>query len=348
MNIRLLLMNGLLVLCAFLVAVPGWAAEQGIVVATVITINGRLDFRVNADADWKPAKKGEALYEGYQVRAEIGNKAMILYNVNKARVLINENTQVEVHMQAAAKPSQSKVRTKLIMGEIYNQIKSGSNYEVETPSSVASVRGTVFDAQFNPESDEATYLVLDSTVELMNQLGSVLLQQYQTSTVSTGQAPPDPTTLSPDEAKKLTAWKDGVEPKWRLNMVPEGGTSHETGSSFTLGLALLVTKTLAFDNSASLELESFTATSDIIEFSTDGGKSWTSGPRINIVNGLANLQARVKAEGQVEITAAADDCEPAVVGITVTKAKDRKRVEILFTDPDGTTQKTLILELEEK
>jgi len=56
----------------------------------------------------------------------------------------------------------------------------------------------------------------------------------------------------------------------------------------------------------------------------------------------------VKAEGSAEITAAANDSEPSVISINVTKAKDRKRVEIQFTSPNGKVSKTLILELEEK
>ncbi len=344
-----LLMNGLILLFVFLAFLPGYAAAQkGDVVATVVLINGHVDFRENASANWKPAKKFEALYEGCQLRAETGNKAKIIYNATGASVLINENTQIEVHSQAGAKPKLSKDRTKLIMGEIYNRIKPGSKYEVETPSSVASVRGTVFDSQYDPESDEATFLVLESTVELMNQLGTVLLNQYQTSTVKTGSAPPDPTTLSSSDAKKKTAWKDGVEPRWRLNMVPEGGADHEVGAAFTIGLAVLNTGTLSLDNSASFALKSFAALGDAFEFSIDGGKTWTGEPRVTIVNGLASFQARAKAVGGTELTASVNDAEPATIALNGTKPKDRKSIDIQFTDPDGKTQKTLKLELEEK
>jgi hypothetical protein len=189
---------------------------------------------------------------------------------------------------------------------------------------------------------------MQSTVELMNQLGTVLLNQYQTADVRVNQQPGAPQTLGKSAAVNLTKWTDGVEPRWRLNMVPEGGANQEAGSTFTIGLTLLEMKTLRLDNSASLELKSFSANSDIIEFSTDGGKTWSGAPRVRILNGLSTLQARVKAEGQVEITAEADDTEPATVGLTVAKAKDRKRIELLFADPDGANKKTLILELEEK
>ena len=44
-----------------------------------------------------------------------------------------------------------------MMGEIYSHVVKNRNYEVETPSSVASVRGTQFDSKYDPESGEATY-----------------------------------------------------------------------------------------------------------------------------------------------------------------------------------------------
>jgi hypothetical protein len=337
----------LLVLLAFL---PGEAdSQQGGVIATIININGRVEYRENEKADWKPARKSDALYQGYQLRTETGNKAMILYNNSGSRVLVNENTQIEIQAEAAATGAKpTKERTKIIMGEIYSRISSGKNYEVETPSSVASVRGTEFDSKYNIETDEATYVVLVSTIELMNQLGSVILQQLQTSTVKLGEKPQEPKTLSKGDAQKLTVWTKGVEPKWRLNLAPEGGADHEVSGVFDIGLTVLDTKTTTIDNSASFDLRSFTSSSDIIEFSTDSGKTWSATPVVRVVNGVATVRARVKAEGSAEITAAANDAEPSVISINVTKAKDRKRVEIQFTSPDGKVSKTLILELEEK
>ncbi len=329
---------------------PGLAdAQQGAPVATIININGKVEFRENDKADWKTAKKYEQLFQGYQVRTATGNKAMLLYNLSKSRVLVNENTQIEIQAQTTATGSKpTKERTKLLSGEVFSRITPGTNYEVETPSSVASVRGTSFDSKYNLETDEATYIVLESTVQLMNQLGTIMLNQLQSSTVKLGEKPQDPTDLSKGDADKLTQWKDGVEPKWRLNFAPDQGTDHETGAEFDILLSVLDTKTGGLDNTASLAIKSFTASTDIIEFSVDKGKTWVALPELRVVNGIALFRARVKAEGSVEINASADDAEPATVTLNVTKAKDKKKIEIQFTSPDGKETKTLILELEEK
>jgi hypothetical protein len=236
------------------------------------------------------------------------------------------------------------------MGEIYSQVTK-NNYEVETPSSVASVRGTKFDSKYDPDSGEATYLVMQNVVEvrdLMNQFATVLLKQMQMTTAKKNEAPKNPTDVSKDDANKKTNWTKGAEPKWKLNIVPEGGASHEVGTTFTLSLYTIDAKTGSMDSGASLDIKSFTASSDIIDFSTDKGKNWTTTPQIKISGGTASLLARVKAEGTVEITASADNVEPASSTLTVTKAKQRKTIDINFADPDGKNPKTLTLELEEK
>jgi len=352
MNKRFLQWRVLLLLLAILAFLPGavWP-QQGTPVAVIININGKADFRKDEKADWKPAKVKDVLFHGYQLRTETGNKAVIFYNATRARVLVNENTQIEVQAQATtAGGLPTKDRTRLMVGEIYSQV-TGKNYEVETPSSVASVRGTIFDSKYDPDSGEATYLGMQGVVEvrdLMNQLGTVLLKQMQMTTVRKNEKPKDPIDVSKNDANKLTNWTKGAEPKLKLNMVPEGGASHEVGTTFTLSLYTLDVKTGSIDSGASLDIRSFTVSSDIIEFSTDKGKNWTTTPQIKITGGSASLLARVKSEGTAEISVSADNVEPAVSTLTVTKAKIRKTIEINFTDPDGKNPKTLTLELEEK
>jgi len=353
MDKRFLMWKISLLLIAMMAFLPGAALPQGAPpVAVIIKINGKADYRANDKDDWKPAKVQDGLWQGYQLRTETGNKAVIFYNATRSRVLVNENTQIEVQAQATvAGGKPSKDRTKLMMGEIYSHVVTKSNYEVETPSSVASVRGTQFDSKYDPDSGEATYLVLQSVVEVrdfMNQLGTVILKQMQMTTVKKNEAPANPTDVTKNDANKLTNWTKGVEPKWKLNMAPEGGTSHDVGTTFTLSFYLMDTKTGGIDSGASLDLASLTVSSDIIDFSTDKGKNWTATPQVRITGGTASLLARVKSEGTVTITCSAENVEPAGTTITIAKARNKKTLEIIFTDKDGKNPKTLTLELEEK
>ncbi len=73
-----------------------------------------------------------------------------------------------------------------------------------------------------------------------------------------------------------------------------------------------------------------------VSFSVDEGETWTSPPpEITLVNGQTTVTCRIITEGQVTITASAEDAETATMEITVTTPKDTKTLEMIFTDPDG-------------
>ncbi len=341
----------MLMITAFLGNIPGEAEAQNEVVAIVININGSLEFRADNRSAWKQAKKKEPLYDGYQLRTDTGSKAVIVYSSSGSRVLINENTELEIQAQRASSGARaSNERTKLILGEIYSKVTAGSKYDVETPTSVASVRGTEWNTLF--DGNEASYWVVNvnSVVEIMNQFGSVALTQLQTISVGPGETPSDDKVkdLSKGEVNKIISWTEGVDASWKLNIIPEGGDTHEMGAAFGLTIWAQDPETGGIDANASFALSSFEVSNDVIEFSTDNGKTWTQSPQVTLVNGQAQLQARPTAEGSVDITARAEDAEPAVVSIKVSKVKEILTIELKFTDPDGSGERTLILELEEK
>lgn len=345
---------GLTTLLLFSIMLSAAIAQQddkGDVVAIVIRINGALDFRENATSDWKQAKAKEPLYQGYQIKTETGNKAVIMYAGSGSRVLVNENTELEVQAVtevAGKKPTGE--RTRLMIGEVFSRVRSGTNYDVETPTSVASVRGTEFNSSFS-EDGEATFLVIDeSVVEVMNQLGSVLLSQRQTISVSEGDTPSDAevTTLTEDDANTAVDWIEEVEPSWKLNMTPEGGDTHEMGQQFALTIWAEDKDTGAIDANATFALSSFSASSEVLEFSGDDGRTWTNAPNVTIMNGQARVMCRAVSEGSCDISIQAENTEPASMSISVKETKRKIEVQMNFTEQDGTGEETLILELEEK
>jgi len=229
-------------------------------------------------------------------------------------------------------------------------VKEGSNYEVETPTSVASVRGTEFNANFSQEG-EASYLVYDnSMVEVMNQLGSVLLRQLQTVSIKAGDTPTDDKvkTLTQNQANNAVNWTNRVAPTWKLNISPEGGGAQEMGKQFVLTIWAQDPATSSIDANATFALTGFEVSGDVLEFSTDNGKTWTNAPRVTLSNGQARVFARAIGEGSCDITVTAENAEPSTIQITIAKAKQKIKIELKFTRPDGTGERTITLDLEEK
>lgn len=332
-----------IVLLVLLVSFAGMALTQEKEhVANIIRINGTLEFRGDSGQEWEEVVKVPgALYDGNQLRTGTGDKAIIMY-LSGTRVLINENTVIEI--QGSAERGAEK-KTNLILGEIYNRVRTGDKYQVETPSSVASVRGTEFNAQTDGNTD--TYLGMSGLVEVMNDLGQVLLGQLQMTTVQKGQGPAEAEDVDPDVAKKMTEWIEGVEPTWKLNLVPEHGTDQQLEGVFTLSIWALRDGSL--DADAAFPLTEFSADSDAIEFSTDEGATWLSDPpQITLINGQASLTCRIMEEATVSITAKAEDAQTAILDITASRPAEQKTIYMKFTDPDGGGEINLIWELEEK
>jgi len=320
-------------------------------VAFVLKVNGTLKFREKAGIDWKIVKKKQQpLYNGYQLKTDVGNKALIMYK-SGTRVLVNENTELEITAAIKGKNQQAtSERTKLIIGEIYSKVNPRSKgYEVETPSSVASVRGTEFNSLF--DDGEATFLVVKNIIEILalSGTGTISLNELQMITIPTGQGAGEVTTLTEKQTEKIIGWTEGVEPIWKLNIVPQGGNKQEIGKVFGITVWALNTETNFIDNDASFELAAFDVDSGIIEFSTDEGKTWTSLPDVVMIsNGQANLVARGNSEGSVNILAMAEFSEPAVLNLNMVVPVERKKIELKLTDPDGSGEKTIEIEFEKK
>ena len=325
------------------------AQEGGRTVAAVIVrINGGLDYRTGNDGDWKPGRVKQPLYNGDQLRTMTGQKAVILYN-SSTRVLVNENTIIEINTQQSspgAKPTGE--RTRLIMGDVFSKVRKGTNYDVETPTSVASVRGTQFNASYN--NGMAQYLVLESVVEVMNQLGNVLLRQLQAIDVGEGDTPEegDIRTLSRNQAQNIVGWTEDIDPTWRLNIVPEGGSGRTPGEPFGITIWAESFDTGTVDGSATFSLLSLSAVPNIVEFSTDNGSNWSVSPALTIVNGQTSLMARFTETGEAQITAQAQDTEPATLSMSAGEGKDRLKIELKYSDPEGSDDTSLIIDLKEK
>ncbi|MHB9030509.1 MAG: FecR family protein [Candidatus Latescibacterota bacterium] len=186
-------------------------AQQDIV-ATVIAVNGQLQFREKADSAWKPAKKLDSLSEGCQIRTGTGSRAILVCNFTGTRVLMNENTHIEVHsLINTSHRGQSIGRTKLLSGEVHVKGRGG-RYELDTPA--ASVKasgdpaeyGTVFQAGYDTKTGAASFLVFQNAITIANAHGSVLLEKYQAVEVKAGRKPGTPRSISEEQALLSLHW----------------------------------------------------------------------------------------------------------------------------------------------
>ncbi len=120
---------------------------------------------VSSGGNWLAASDGMKLSEKHRIRTGKSGEAVITF-FESAIVELGPNTEV-----AVGKSSLSKVAVRLEEGSVWNKVlKIGGlkEYEVSTPNSVATVRGTEFGVDYNKSEGESWLTVGEGEVEFDN------------------------------------------------------------------------------------------------------------------------------------------------------------------------------------
>ncbi len=112
-------------------------------------------------------------------------------------------------------PPQIRLLIGRIWLEITRRIDSGPSFEIETPSSTVSVRGTVFAVEVDEE--QTTYVYVESgQVEVAGESGSLLVDPGQSAVAQKGKRPeaaPEPRPGGKPSWKETGVGKPGKGPK---------------------------------------------------------------------------------------------------------------------------------------
>ena len=141
---------------------------------------------VNASDGWTVGIQAQELYTGAQVKTGINARASLTFE-NIGVLRLEQNTQITV-----SELTPITVRVYQTIGDTYSKVKKlfdpGSAYEVETPTAVASVRGTAFGVIVDALK-ESRVIVTDDTVAVspVLEIDGVRTRLWQ-ATVEKGQA----------------------------------------------------------------------------------------------------------------------------------------------------------------
>ena len=111
--------------------------------------------------------KGMSLIQGDTVRTDKEGSATLVFKTG-SKMTVGPNTVFTVSKAAETKNSGGKISVKLKSGSVWNKVKSLVNvedeYQIETPTAVMGVRGTLFLAAFDPSTGETTGSVMEGAV----------------------------------------------------------------------------------------------------------------------------------------------------------------------------------------
>jgi len=178
----------------------GALAQTAKDVALVIKTSGTVEVNKTSNNGWQAGGKGTRLDAGNQVRTGKEALAALVFTDDKSLLKVRENSTVTIN----GKREQNRVAKTIALeaGQLWAKVTKGqTQFRIETPSGVAAVKGTEFYGILDGNGNFFIFCT-DGIVELINSLGSVLVEAGYTGVCSTTQAPES----NPTDPALLPTW----------------------------------------------------------------------------------------------------------------------------------------------
>ncbi|MBI3739660.1 MAG: FecR domain-containing protein [Chloroflexi bacterium] len=172
--------------------------------ATVNEISNAVSVRADQNAEYIAAQSGMTLTIGGSVKTGDNSRARVDLLPDGTIVRVGPNslyTVTALNMDQDGKPT---THIKLEFGQIWVLLKGGS-LQVETPSGVASVRGSLLGVSYDPDAKKLQASCLEGHCALQDDQGEVELTDGQESTIEEDQPPSEPEQMSEEEIQQ---WVD--------------------------------------------------------------------------------------------------------------------------------------------
>lgn len=177
----------LLLLCVWLISVASWAdTVSG--TATVLSLQGKAEYRVGAGGDWRSVAVQQQIQPGQFLRTGAHSRMALLLS-DRTQIRLNENTVLEVQAVGAAPRTAGQTKFRQLLGRSWVQSKTPPReLKWETPTATAGIRGTDWEMEV-AEDGRSTLSVFSGEVAFANDLGSVSVQANEQAVVEQGKAP---------------------------------------------------------------------------------------------------------------------------------------------------------------
>ncbi|MDP8242100.1 MAG: FecR family protein [Candidatus Celaenobacter antarcticus] len=138
--------------------------------AEVMNLQGEVI--LNHDHQLSPAEKGSLLYDGDMILTKENSFAIVKFSDNGAISKVFSNSTLTINM---SQREQSFMKTlTLDVGRVWSEVTKGKgDYYIQTPTSVAAIKGTGFMTNVDTQTGFTTLQVYEGTVEFSNEFGKI-------------------------------------------------------------------------------------------------------------------------------------------------------------------------------
>ncbi len=200
-------------------------------IATTLKVKG--DVSLTRNEEIYSIAKGDILFNGDYLKSESNSFAAVLFNDSKSIIKLFPNSSL--HIEANKDGEKLNKKCKLDLGEIWAKIsKNQGDFEIETSTTVVSVKGTDFLVTFGENGSTDVY-TLEGQVFIRNKIDDLIAtasggQHAQTSGSGTilveefdiSQLPPEITDFINEEIVPIQYEQDDIIPD--ETEPPESGT----------------------------------------------------------------------------------------------------------------------------
>ncbi len=177
--------------------------------ARINFLKGRVEVTRPGTGAPKPAFISMPLAGGDRVDTRDKAECEIVLHDGSVLKMRDSSAMVIAKMEAQAKPPASEVEIRVFTGKVLGCVRklssAGSRFHLESPTAVASVRGTVF-AVF-VEGDSTELDVLRGRVAVSGEVGSeVMVGEGQATVVARGDSARSPAAMAAARAAFIAVW----------------------------------------------------------------------------------------------------------------------------------------------
>ena len=204
----------------------------------------------------------------------------------------------------------TKTNLEMKKGQAWSNVAdqgAGGEVTITTPTAVASVKGTVFDLEFDEDNGESILTVMSGEVSFANELGELIAGAMEAASASKDSGP----SKRKISSKDLPSWQKNTDPALAFKLKPDILAKQQTGKIIKVGIQVLNAKSKAFKNSFSGTVAVDSQNSELMV--STNGSSWSSSVDVNINGGRGVVQVKSYRQGQSGIIVTAADAESKII-----------------------------------
>ncbi|MCM8778143.1 MAG: FecR domain-containing protein [Candidatus Omnitrophica bacterium] len=165
---------------------------------------------------WDDLPVKSRLGEGTFVKVDAGSKAVISFG-KKAVITLSENTAIRIERSLFDEKDEIKeIKVQLPKGKIWSVVEKlpseERKFNIETPNTIAGVRGTIFSTNYNQQYNSTTVGVVAGEVGVASTKtpGYVILKENMSTVVIANKPPVSPQALEEKEKQEWEGWKNSI------------------------------------------------------------------------------------------------------------------------------------------